>query len=309
MQAFHPLKLVSAYALDLVAGDPPGMPHPVRLMGAAITYGEKLSRPGKGACCDFTAGLLVSSLVVTGSWFAGSRLGTVLDVLFGWTTLATGSLIHEADQVVRALETNQISEARRALAMIVGRDTKTLDEAEVSRAVIETVAEGLCDGVAAPLFYLALGGVPLALAYKALNTLDSMIGHPEPPYTYFGRFAARADDVANFPPARLTAWAIILASGIVTGSSGNAWRTWAKDGHKHPSPNAAQSEAAMAGALQVRLGGMNYYQGKPSSKPWLGGEFRAATPQDARRSLTLARIASACLFTAALAWCTWKHRR
>jgi adenosylcobinamide-phosphate synthase len=230
-------------------------------------------------------------------------------VALAWTTLATASLASEAGAVVTALESHQLEAARRLLSMIVGRDTDRLDQSEIARAVIETVAEGVCDGVIAPLFCLAVGGLPLALAYKALNTLDSMIGHPEHPYTYFGRFAARSDDVANFIPARLTALAITVAAGLSAKSYRDAWRTWLRDGHKHSSPNAGQSEAAMAGALQVRLGGTNYYQGKPSVKPLLGERYERPTAADARRSIVLVRIASAVAFVAAFAWCTWKRRR
>jgi adenosylcobinamide-phosphate synthase len=230
-------------------------------------------------------------------------LGTFIEIALAWTTLATGSLLSESGSVVSALESGRLQQARDSLSMIVGRDTEQLGESEIARAVIETVAEGLCDGVIAPLLYLAIGGVPLALAYKAVNTLDSMIGHPEYPYTYFGRFAARCDDAASFLPARLTALAIVMAASICSGSAQDATRTWLSDGHKHPSPNAGQSEAAMAGALQVRLGGTNYYQGKPSHKPILGQRFPPPTTFDARRSLRFARVASAVAFAATLVWC------
>jgi adenosylcobinamide-phosphate synthase len=318
MQPFSPWKLAAAYGIDIVAGDPHGMPHPVRLIGAFISDGELLAKPGANRCRDFSNGLLLSILTVAGSSVAGwlairlSRvlhpaLGTAIELALAWTTLATGSLLSEAGSVVRALEAGRIEQARHSVSMIVGRDTDTLKESEIARAVIETVAEGLCDGVAAPLFYLAIGGVPLALAYKALNTLDSMIGHPEPPYTYFGRFAARADDVANWLPARLTSLGIVLAAGIVQASPRGAWRTWLKDGDKHPSPNAAQSESAMAGALSVQLGGMSHYDGRPSSKPLLAGGNRIPTAADARRSLRLARLGSAALFAGTFAWCLWKR--
>jgi adenosylcobinamide-phosphate synthase len=320
MKPFSPSKLTAAYAIDLALGDPPGMPHPVRLIGHVISSGERLCRPGKSTTADFMNGALLSVFTIASSWIAGwltihlarslsPALGTAAEVTLAWTTLATGSLVSEARAVVRALESAQLEQARRLLSMIVGRDTGGLDESEIARAVIETVAEGLCDGVAAPLFYLVVGGVPLALAYKALNTLDSMIGHPEMPYTYFGRFAARSDDVANFIPARLTALAIVLAAGLHSASHCNAWRTWIHDGHKHPSPNAGQSESAMAGALSVRLGGINYYQGNPSAKPLLGKGNRIPAEADARRSIELARIASALVFAAALGFCTWKRRR
>jgi adenosylcobinamide-phosphate synthase len=228
-----------------------------------------------------------------------------------WTTLATGSLISEASAVVNALESGQLQQTQNLLSRIVGRDTAGLDRTEIARAVIEMVAESLCDGVIAPLFYLALGGVPLALAYKAVNTLDSMIGHPEPPY--FGRFAARFDDAANFIPARITAISIVAAAVLCGAHHRDAFRTWLNDGLKHPSPNAGQSEAAMAGALRVQLGGANYYQGKPSYKPLLGETFEPPSALDARRAIELARIASFLAFAAALAvtfaYSKWKHRQ
>jgi adenosylcobinamide-phosphate synthase len=263
---------------------------------------------------------LLSVFVVANSWTAAwlalwiarslsPSLSTGAELALGWTTLATGSLISEAGAVVSALESGQIEGARHALATIVGRDTDDLDHREIARAVIETVAESLCDGVIAPLFYLVLGGVPLAVAYKALNTLDSMIGHPEHPYTYFGRFAARCDDLANFLPARLTALAIIATACLHAKSHRSAWHTWLSDGHKHPSPNAGQSEAAMAGALRVRLGGSNYYDGKPFTRPLLGYGYKPPTVADARRCLTVARLTSFLAFAAAFTWCTWKAHR
>lgn len=308
-----------AYAIDIAVGDPPSMPHPVRLMGRAIIIGERICKPGEASAADSLKGAVLSILVATMSWISARwaialarqvspAFGTAVEITLAWSTLATGSLISEAGKVLDALRAQDMDEARRAVSMIVGRDTDALDSGEIARAVIETVAEGLCDGIAAPLFYSTVGGVPLAMAYKAINTLDSMIGHPEPPYTYFGRFAARTDDVANFLPARATALAIVLASGIWKASGRNAWRIWLRDGHKHPSPNAGQSESAMAGALGVQLGGKNYYRGVLSEKPLLGRENRVPSVADAENSLRLARAASVYLFAAALIWLIWKRR-
>jgi adenosylcobinamide-phosphate synthase len=318
--SFSAPKLAAAYAIDLVLGDPRGIPHPVRLMGKLISHGERLSEPGDKSSLDFVRGGMLSVLTVGVSWIAGwlmirgtralhPVLGTFIEIALAWTTLATGSLVSEAGSVVSALEARQLQQARDSLSMIVGRDTQQLDESDIARAVIETVAEGLCDGVIAPVLYLAVGGVPLALAYKAVNTLDSMIGHPEYPYTYFGRFAARCDDAASFLPARFTALAIVIGAAMYSGSVQDAARTWLSDGHMHPSPNAGQSEAAMAGALRVRLGGTNYYQGKSSPKPVLGRRFLPPTTFDARRSLTFARVASAIAFAATIVWCISGRRR
>lgn len=317
----HALRLAAAYAMDWIMGDPRWFPHPVRLMGLAISTGERglRGRPRQTGA-EIVLGGVLTTAVVASSWsgahFAiaaanrvNARSGAAVEVILAWTTLATGSLIGEAGAVIHALDAGHIDEARRQLAMIVGRDTETLEETEIARAVIETAAEGLCDGIVAPLFYLAMGGAPLAFAYKAANTLDSMIGHREPPYRYFGRFAARLDDAANFVPARLSALAIVVAAAITSHDWRRAFRTWMRDGHKHPSPNAGQSEAAMAGALGVRLGGMNYYAGMPSPKPCLGESGRASTSQDARASLRTVRAASLLACVAAVVFCVWKDRK
>lgn len=308
MTPFSPGGLVAAYAIDVTLGDPPGMPHPVRLIGGLISAGERHCVPGQAPRTDAFNGAALSILTVTTSWVAGwiFTLNFITEVALAWTTLATGSLIAESNTVIRAVEETNIAKARILLSRIVGRDTETLNEREIARAVIETLAESLCDGVISPLFYLAIGGLPLAMAYKAVNTLDSMIGHPEPPYTHFGRFAARLDDLANFIPARLTALCIVAASALCHATHKNALFTWLADGHKHPSPNAGQSESAMAGALGVQLGGTNYYAGKPSPKPVLGSRFRTPCTADARRAIQLTGITSMVAFTAALAYC-WRR--
>ena len=180
------------------------------------------------------------------------------------------------------------------LARIVGRDTQALSETEIHRAVIETLAESACDGIVAPVFYMAIGGVPLAMAYKAVNTLDSMIGHADQRYFYFGKSAARLDDVANYLPSRLTALAIATVAG-----SASALRTWWRDGGKHKSPNAGQPESAMAGALRVRLGGENTYAGERIASPLLGAEFEQPKLHHAKRALRL--VVAVSLLSAAAA--------
>jgi adenosylcobinamide-phosphate synthase len=302
--------LVVAYAVDLALGDPPGMPHPVRLMGRLISAGEHYSKPGRTPAADILAGTALSLLVVAGSWIAGwiFSLSFITEASLAWTTLATGSLIGESNAVIRALDAADLPVARRLLSRIVGRDTERLNEPEIARAIIETLAESLCDGVVAPLFYLAAGGLPFAMAYKAMNTLDSMIGHPEQPYTYFGRFAARLDDAANLVPARFTSFCIVMAAALCRSNHRRAFATWLQDGHKHPSPNAGQSEAAMAGALGVRLGGTNYYAGMPSQKPVLGSRFRLPGVGDAKQAILLTRVASMLAFATALCYC-WRKRK
>jgi adenosylcobinamide-phosphate synthase len=306
-----PARFLAASCLDWIAGDPHSMPHPVRLMGKAISTGEQWMRHPASPANEMLRGAVLTGTIVGGSWVA-ARLairagGAIGEVLLAWATLATRSLLDESAAVLDALDHRDLVLARSRLAMIVGRDTESLDEPEILRAVIETVAEGLCDGVVAPIVYLAVGGVPLAFAYKAVNTLDSMIGHPEPPYRYFGRAAARLDDLANFVPARLAALAIVAAASVMRRSSRHSWFVFRRDGHKHSSPNAGQTEAAMAGALAVRLGGMGYYAGKPSPKPVLGGEGRCATPADARAALRIAAVASLAISTAAWLWLRWRR--
>jgi len=293
--------IAAAYLLDWIAGDPEWFPHPVRLIGRCIQRGEALLRwPRQSANQELivgaalTGGLVCVSYLATakaidGAYRAGSIPGAVTEILLAWTCLASRNLVDEGLAVVRALEQNDLPRARQRLSRIVGRDTMDLNEREISRAVIETLGESACDGVVAPLFYLAIGGIPLAMAYKAVNTLDSMIGHADLLYFYFGKTAARLDDVANYLPSRLAALAIAAAAGT---EGGSALRTWRRDGGKHKSPNAGQPESAVAGALRVRLGGENTYQGDRIATPFLGSEFEPPTPRHARKSLRLVTATS-----------------
>jgi adenosylcobinamide-phosphate synthase len=318
--------IVAAYLLDCVLGDPEWFPHPVRWMGRACTAGETALRrlgdgiaraPEEQAAFELIAGAALTAGVVTGSYFAADRAirwvsridrraGAAVEVLLAWTCLAARSLDREGRSVVHALEaasqSGDLAAARTRLARIVGRDTKDLDASEICRAVIETVAESASDGVVAPLFYMGLGGVPLAMAYKAVNTLDSMIGHADARYFYFGKAAARLDDAANFVPARLTALAIAGVAGVRdANATERALTTWHRDGHKHKSPNAGQPESAMAGALGVRLGGENRYAGEVIRTPQLGAEFDAAGVTQAKRALGIvAGVAALGVFAALL---------
>ena len=307
-----PGRFFAAYALDWIAGDPSDLPHPVRLIGTAISSSERLLRRPATPRSEMLQGSLLTALIVSGAWASARfvrRVGPISEIWLAWTTLATRNLLDESAAVVRAVEARDLARARQLLSRIVGRDTEFLDEPEILRAVIETLAEGLCDGVVAPLIYLALGGVPAAFAYKAINTLDSMIGHPEPPYRYFGRGAARLDDAANFVPARVAAAAICAAAFLTRLNARQAWRIFLRDGSHHPSPNAGQPEAAMAGALGVRLGGMNYYGGEPSPKPLLGVEGRCATARHARSALLITGIASVAAFSIGWIWLAlWRRR-
>ncbi len=297
-----------AYALDWLVGDPEWAPHPVRWMGRLIQVGEGfLRRLIRTPRAEFVGGLLLSLSVVgvfgVASWRLLGWLGGwnrtlafVVALYFAVTTLATRSLLDEARAVRRLLASGDLPAARRQVARIVGRDTHELDESEVTRAVIETLAESASDGVVAPMFYLAIGGAPAALAYKAINTLDSMVGHRDERYEYFGKFAARLDDAANFIPARLTASAFVLAAWALGLDWRGAWRALWRDGAKHKSPNAGRPEAAMAGALGVQLGGTNYYDGEPHYGHRLGDLKRPLDDRALRGALRVTACASLLMF-------------
>jgi adenosylcobinamide-phosphate synthase len=297
--------LPAAYLIDHWAGDPEWSPHPVRLIGAAISGGEsRLRRPGQSSSFELLSGAGLTIAVVGSSCWTTATiirlahrrsrvLGGAVELALAWTCLAARNLEQEAAAVTTALQIGDLPYARVRLARIVGRDTENLGSQDVSRAVIETVAESASDGIMAPLFYMALGGVPLAIAYKAVNTLDSMIGHADRKYFYFGKAAARLDDVANYLPSRISALAIVAAAKLLRhADSQAAWRTWQRDGSKHKSPNAGQPESAMAGALHVALGGDNTYAGELISAQRIGSEFPPPSPNEATQAIRLVSAAS-----------------
>ncbi len=212
----------------------------------------------------------VAALLISGAYAVAPDAGMAVGIYLSWVSLAARSLHVESGKVVQALERDDLQGARLALSYIVGRETAELDEAEIVRGAVETVAENTGDGVIAPLFYLMLGGPALAIAYKAVNTLDSMVGYKNERYLHFGWASARFDDLANFVPARLTGLLMVLAAPICALSGGNAWRVMRRDCRNHSSPNSGFPEAAAAGALRVRLGGVNRYFGKEVEKPTIG---------------------------------------
>jgi adenosylcobinamide-phosphate synthase len=305
--------LAMAYGFDWLAGDPEWFPHPVRLIGKGIEVGEWMLRePGQSPAVEFLTGSILTFSLVAAIYLGTAKSiawahrrgrwpGFAVETLLAWTCLASRSLHEEASAVVSALEIDDIPLARQRLARIVGRDTRHLDAEEICRAVIETVAESACDGVIAPLFYLAAGGVPLAMAYKTINTLDSIIGHTDERYFYFGKMAARLDDIANLLPSRLTALGIAAsAAAFEDVSSTTAIATWLRDGMKHKSPNAGQPESAMAGALQVRLGGENFYNGKLLITPLMGKSFSRPSTSKAKQATQIVAVVSALGLIAAL---------
>lgn len=307
-----PASFALAYVLDCLIGDPTWLPHPVRWMGRMISGGESLLRRVTSAPSrEFVTGLVLTVIVVGtfgfGSWILlrwlggwNPKLAFAVSVNLAASTLATRSLLAEARAVRRFLVNGDLPSARQQVARIVGRDTQKLDEAEVTRAVIETLAESASDGIVAPMFYLAIGGVPGALAYKAINTLDSMIGHRDKHYEYFGKCAARLDDVASFIPARVTALLFVCAAWTLQLDWRGAWRIMRRDGAKHKSPNAGRTEAAMAGALGVRVGGTNFYDGQRQDGQYLGDVHNSLDGQALRNALRLTGCVSLLMFVLCL---------
>ena len=288
--------------LDAAVGDPRWFPHPVRWMGFLVDwYERRVHQLLLPSAKQRIAGVLLAVALPAGTYAVGVLLiwlgdsidslwGSAIAVLMAWTTLAARDLIDHVLAVHRALQFSSLAEARTAVAKIVGRDTEEMNESDIVRATVETIAESTADGILAPLFYLALGGAPLALAYKAVSTLDSMIGHLDDRYRWFGWASARLDDAANFLPARVTAFLLVLSVGIVSRSWAAMRRTWKilhRDGGRHPSPNSGRPEAAMAGALGVQLGGVNRYDGVPIERPCLGDPDQPLTRDHIGRALTL----------------------
>ena len=300
-------ELLMAAVLDVLVGDPHWLPHPVRVMGHCITWVDHASRVVcrgvvslrvAGIC--LAAGLPFATFVMTSVILEAAEgiagwLGSVLSIGLASTTLAARDLWDHARAVDGSLQAGNLPAARRAVSLMVGRDTAGLSESGVARAAVETVAESTADGVIAPLVYLAIGGAPLALAYKAINTLDSMIGHRDTRYIDFGWASARLDDVANWIPARVAAILLILGAGMMTLQRQRlyqGWRVFRRDGGKHPSPNSGRPEAAIAGVLGVRLGGTNFYEGIPHDRPILGSEGREPEAGDIASAMAVMAMAS-----------------
>jgi len=292
----HALALIAGYILDLIIGDPHGMPHPIRLIGRLISWVEKKTyKDGKmaGSFLVITVTfvtVLVTGVILTGSYKINMVCGIIVEAVMTFFCLATKSLAVESGIVIRALENEGIESARKSLSMIVGRDTKNLNEADVIKACVETVAENTSDGVVAPMLYLAVGGPILGFLYKAVNTMDSMVGYRNDRYSNYGCIAAKTDDVFNYLPSRITALIIILAAWILSifcgndFSGANAFKIWRRDRRNHKSPNSAQSESAYAGALGLRLAGGAFYFGKWVEKPYIGDEINKIKRQDVKRS-------------------------
>jgi adenosylcobinamide-phosphate synthase len=285
------IAVIAGYVLDGLLGDPRWLPHPVRGIGWLIALGERHLNRGSAVRRLLSGALLTAGLVaiaaglaravVVGAGLLHPLAGQAVTALGVGVLLARRSLTEEAGGAVhRPLLAGDLAAARRAVSWVVGRDTAELDQSEVARAAVETLAENASDGIVAPLVFALVGGLPGIAAYKAINTLDSMIGHLDERYGYFGRVAARLDDLANWVPARLTMAALAAAAALSGRDGAGAWRAARTDGGKHKSPNAGWPEAAMAGALGVCLGGLNTYGGEPYPSPRLNPAGRRTVPAD-----------------------------
>ena len=285
--------LILGFCLDLLIGDPHGIPHPVVYIGKLIDVTEKGMRKmfPKTVRGENFAGAAVWLIVVTVSagipllvlhlaYGANCWLGLLLETILCAQILATKSLKTESMKVYQALQTGDLSKARYAVSMIVGRDTQYLDEAGVTRAAVETVAENTSDGIIAPMLFLAIGGAPLGFFYKAVNTMDSMLGYVEMPYKNVGLVPAKMDDVFNYIPARISAFLMLAAGGFLGMDVKNGWKIFKRDRYNHSSPNSAQTESVCAGLLGLRLAGDAWYHGVLHKKKFIGDPIRQIVPED-----------------------------
>ena len=296
---YHILAFFSGFLLDLLLGDPYWLPHPIRLIGSLISGLEKKLRNGKaernsrnelkdGALLVFsvlTITVCVTAILIFAAYHIHPYFGVLTETIMTYQILATKCLKVESMKVCHCLQTEGLEAARKAVSMIVGRDTSVLDEEGVAKAAIETVAENTSDGVIAPMLYTALGGPIAGFFYKAVNTMDSMVGYKNEKYLYFGRAAARLDDLVNYIPSRISARLMICAAfiGGKSYSGRQAYKIYKRDNRKHASPNSAQTESVCAGALGIRLAGDACYFGKTVKKPFIGDACRSVEYEDIKR--------------------------
>lgn len=306
MMKWTALALVLGFFIDLLVGDPRWLYHPVRIIGHGISFLENHLRTcfPKTEKGERRAGFLLVILICAGSaavpfgiLYLAYRIhlvfGICLEILMCYQMLAVKSLKDESMRVFEELKKGDLEGARYAVSMIVGRDTRTLDEAGVTKAAVETVAENTSDGIIAPLFYMAIGGPVLMFFYKGVNTMDSMVGYKNEKYLNFGRYAAKFDDIMNYLPARISAWLMIAASYMCGFDGKNAAKIYIRDRYNHASPNSAQTEAVMAGALDIQLAGNAYYFGKLYEKPTIGDNIRPVESQDIQRANRLLYVSAA----------------
>ena len=308
---YHIFAFIAGFALDLLIGDPHFIPHPVRLIGSLISFCDKrlncdagynisekklnLIKYKRGMLLAFIvifATFAMSVIIIVAAYSINLYAGVIAEAVMTWQILATKCLRVESMRVYDALRTDGVDAGRRAVSMIVGRDTSVLDAAGVTRAAVETIAENTSDGVIAPMLYTAIGGPVLGFVYKAVNTMDSMLGYKNDKYMYFGRFAARLDDVVNFIPARISAY-LMIAAAFIGGrhfDGKNAYHIFKRDRFNHASPNSAQTESVCAGALRVQLAGDAVYFGKLVKKKYIGDGLREIEYEDIKRANRLMYI-------------------
>lgn len=308
---YHIFAFIAGFVLDLLIGDPHFIPHPVRLIGSLISFCDKrlncdagynisekkinLIKYKRGMLLAFTvifATFAMSVIIIVAAYSINLYAGVIAEAVMTWQILATKCLRVESMRVYDALRTDGVDAGRRAVSMIVGRDTSVLDEAGVTKAAVETIAENTSDGVIAPMLYTAIGGPVLGFVYKAVNTMDSMLGYKNDKYMYLGRFAARLDDVVNFIPARISAY-LMIAAAFIGGrqfDGKNAYRIFKRDRFNHASPNSAQTESVCAGALRVQLAGDAVYFGKLVKKKYIGDGLREIEYEDIKRANRLMYI-------------------
>jgi adenosylcobinamide-phosphate synthase len=292
--------LAAGFIIDAAVGDPRRLPHPVVLMGRLITLLEKPLRrafPGTARGENAAGGalwlivcalsFLIPAALLMLCYHISSWLGFAVESIMCWQCIAARSLCRESMNVKAALDSGDVPASRRAVSMIVGRDTDALDDHGVARAAVETVAENASDGVIAPLLFLAIGGGPLGMLYKAVNTMDSMLGYVEEPYKNIGFFPAKLDDAANFLPARISALLMLLGGGLLGHNMADGWRIFRRDRYKHASPNSAQTESVCAGLLGLRLAGDAWYHGVLHKKEYIGDPVREIEYEDIPRSCRL----------------------
>lgn len=302
--------MIIGLVLDLIIGDPMNWPHIVRLYGKLISFlEEKLYRlrnkKRAGTILVILVLAIVSAVVFGIEWicfFVHPILWLLVDGILCWQCLALKSLKDETLKVYTRLSENDLKGARYAVSMVVGRDTENLDEAGVTKACIETIAENTSDGVGAPLLYMGIGFGFLSCIYKAINTMDSMIGYKNDKYIEFGCVAAKLDDIANFIPSRVTALAMVIASYICKYDGKNSWKIFKRDRLKHASPNSAQTESVMAGALDLRLAGDAWYFGKLYKKEYIGDAVKEVEAEDILKAHRLMNVTAFILFTFMLIW-------
>ena len=279
MNDYLPIQIGIAFLLDIMIGDPRWFPHPVRMIGVCIEYCEKVLR--RLVPSEQLAGVFLTFIIVIGTYLVTYQLlvffyeirwsfGIVASIIIIFFSLSTRDLLRETDNVLNALKSGNLKKARKNLSRIVGRDTQDLSEEQIATGCIETSAENIVDGIIAPLFYAFIGGPALAMAYKSINTLDSMVGYKNDKYIDFGRTSAKLDDLANYIPARIAAIVLPIASYLCGADYSNSVKILKRDGQKHPSPNSGIPEAAIAGALGIRLGGPSIYNDVSSYKPFIG---------------------------------------